>query len=191
MDTTNIPQPKKERFLQAIALTGNITQAAKLAGCSRHTHKTWLKEEADYQVRFKEAMDEAADLLEHEARRRGVEGVRRLKFQGGLVLVDPDTNEPYVELDYSDTLLIFLLKGARPEKYRERYELSGSIDATQQPKILEDEDWYGTADRLAAATAGPSDGDADKPGPVQGGPLGPKGREDGNGADGNGQRPRK
>jgi hypothetical protein len=27
--------------------------------------------------------------------------------------------------EYSDTLLIFLLKGLRPEKYRERFEHSG------------------------------------------------------------------
>ena len=36
-------------------------------------------------------------------------------------------DELFVNLqEYSDTLLIFLLKGLRPEKYRERFEHSGT-----------------------------------------------------------------
>jgi len=34
---------------------------------------------------------------------------------------------PYFEHSYSDTLLAMLLKGARPEKYRERMELRGAL----------------------------------------------------------------
>ena len=41
-------------------------------------------------------------------------------------MIDPRTKQPYLELDYSDTLLIFLLKGLRPQKYRERYEHTGA-----------------------------------------------------------------
>lgn len=40
----------------------------------------------------------------------------------GLVVKDKDGKPelvPYVEHEYSDTLMIFLLKGARPEVYRE------------------------------------------------------------------------
>lgn len=39
---------------------------------------------------------------------------------------------PYIEHEYSDTLLIFLLKGARPEVYRERADVrhSGKIDVS-------------------------------------------------------------
>jgi hypothetical protein len=52
-------------------------------------------------------------------------------------VIDPETNKPvtvpYVEHEYSDTLLIFLLKGARPEKYRERADVrhSGKIDVSK------------------------------------------------------------
>jgi hypothetical protein len=50
----------------------------------------------------------------------------RYKFlKNGKPIVHPVTHEPYYELEYSDTLLIFLLKGIRPEKYRERFEHSG------------------------------------------------------------------
>jgi hypothetical protein len=45
--------------------------------------------------------------------------------------------------EYSDTLLIFLLKGARPQKYRElrQTEHSGRVELTARPfKDLSDED---------------------------------------------------
>lgn len=91
------------------------------------------------------ALDESADLLEQEARRRAEQGVQRLKFHngatikvqaqgpGGEPLVNIDGAPimvPYVEHEYSDTLMIFLLKGIRPEKYRERTDVrhSGKVD---------------------------------------------------------------
>jgi hypothetical protein len=48
--------------------------------------------------------------LEDEAVRRAYEGVERPVFQGG--------KQVGVVREYSDTLLIFLLKALRPEKYR-------------------------------------------------------------------------
>ncbi|MBX6773030.1 MAG: hypothetical protein IRY83_14975 [Chloroflexi bacterium] len=57
------------------------------------------------------------DALEAEAWRRAVDGVERPVYQNG--------QRVGAVREYSDTLLIFLLKGGRPQKYRERYELSG------------------------------------------------------------------
>lgn len=66
-----------------------------------------------------EALEEACDLLEAEARRRGVEGIDKPVYHEGVKV---DTIK-----QYSDTLLIFLLKGARPHKYRDnhRHEVVG------------------------------------------------------------------
>ncbi len=60
-----------------------------------------------------------ADLLEDEAVRRAKDGVEEPVYQGGKLV-------GHVQ-KYSDTLLIFLLKGAKPEKFRERsqHEFSG------------------------------------------------------------------
>lgn len=117
-----LPQRKKaarqEAFLQAFRDTGNISVAAKLAGVDRKEHYRWLEAGGEYPKLFEDATDTAADGLEAEARRRAVEGIEEPVgwFKG----------EPggYVKR-YSDTLLIFLLKGAKPEKYRERYEHTG------------------------------------------------------------------
>ena len=53
------------------------------------------------------------DALEDEALRRAFHGSERPVFQGKELV-------GYVR-DYSDTLLIFMLKARRPEKYRERF----------------------------------------------------------------------
>lgn len=59
-------------------------------------------------------------LLEAEAIRRAQDGVVRMKFNSktGLPFIDPRTGEPYMEHEYSDTLMAILLKRHFPE-YRE------------------------------------------------------------------------
>ncbi len=113
--------------------------AAQKAQCGRTMHYEWLKKDPDYPALYADAMEQAADRLEQEALRRAVVGLRRLKFgKDGVPLVDPETGQPYVEYEYSDTLLIFLLKGARPEKFRERYEHqhSGQLNVASLHTLL-------------------------------------------------------
>jgi hypothetical protein len=141
--------PKKGRaarwvgpFLAALAQTGNVSAAATQGGVPRRTaynHRGAVKSFAEA---WDEALEVACDALELEARRRAQEGVRRLKFHqgdpvmvpalgpGGLPLRDANGEPvlvPYVEHEYSDTLMIFLLKAHRPKKFREnvRHEHTG------------------------------------------------------------------
>ena len=93
--------PKRAAFLAAYAKMGNVSGAAKAAKISRLDHYAWLKaEDHEYAELFAAAQEEAIDTLEQEAVRRAMIG--------------------------SDVLLIFLLKGARPDKYRERREITGA-----------------------------------------------------------------
>jgi hypothetical protein len=115
-------QPKRRAFLAAYAVTGAIGKAADAAGINRCTHSEWMKD-PEYAGLFEEAREAAAEMLESEARRRAIDGVVRLKFCEGEAIVDPHTKEPYREIVYSDTLLIFLMKGAMPQKYCERQEI--------------------------------------------------------------------
>lgn len=127
--------PKQLAFLAAYALTGNISRAAQSAQIDRTNHYDWLGDPA-YAQRFEEAKREAAELLEAEARRRAVEGIEEpVIYQGELcpeVATDPETGErrltgkPLTVRKYSDTLLIFLLKGAMPDKYRENAKVEHS-----------------------------------------------------------------
>ena len=66
----------------------------------------------DVVPKVKKTIDIGADALEDEAVRRAVDGVDEQVFYQGKACG--------VVRKYSDTLLIFLLKGRRPERYRDR-----------------------------------------------------------------------
>jgi hypothetical protein len=110
------------RFLISLAESANIYAACKAAKVSRST--VYLRRDNDvmFAAAMAAAIDDACDDLELEARRRAKEGVVRPVFQGGARVGEVQ--------DYSDTLLIFLLKAHRPEKFRDnvKVEHAGKID---------------------------------------------------------------
>ena len=112
-----ITHPQKRGFLQAYSETMRVDLSSKAAGISRHLHKYWMKHDEAYAAAFLEAKDLASETLEAEAIRRATEGVQRVIYHQGQPIG--------TEHVYSDTLLIFLLKGAKPDVYKERYEHTG------------------------------------------------------------------
>ena len=117
----DVESRKRREYLIALSQTGNKTQAARLVGVHPSTPycPAW-KEDTAFQEALKAAERCAADILESEAFRRAVHGTERATgwyrgVAGGTVT------------EYSDILAIFLLKGLRPEKYRERMELKGAL----------------------------------------------------------------
>lgn len=118
------PSIKQAQFLAAYSETGNIRQSCIIAKIHRATHKAWMQK-PEYVEKFQAAHDEATDRLEQEARRRAVEGVDEPVYGSG----GQDGNGRAIGTvhvgnirKYSDALLMFLLKGSRPDKFRERYE---------------------------------------------------------------------
>lgn len=118
----------KDLFIDAYRQTGNVTAACEHVAnttattVGRRTHYDWLTSDADYVERFADAKAEAADRLVGEARRRATRGVEEpVYYQGAEV--------GHIRR-YSDTLLIFLIKGALPETYRERHQVThdGAVD---------------------------------------------------------------
>src|SRR5215831_8149136 len=104
----------KVAFLEQFKVAGTITAACRAAGINRDTHYEWLARDPQYAKDFEEAGLVRVELLETEARRRALVGTDKPVYQGGKLV-------GHIR-EYSDTLLIFLLKAERPEKYRERYE---------------------------------------------------------------------
>ena len=123
----SLEHPKKFAFLKAFSESGNVLQACKSAEVGRTSHYNWLHSDPDYVVAFEVAKQDAIDVLEAEAQRRAVDGMREYQYHCGKPVVDQDGNHVYKQT-YSDLLLIFLLKGLRPEKYRERYDVSGDME---------------------------------------------------------------
>jgi hypothetical protein len=103
-----------------------------IAKVGRSSHYRWMEESPSYREAFEVARDDAADLLEAEARRRAVEGVEK---PTGWHQGKPGG---YVR-EYSDLLLIFLLKGVRPEKYRDRVETGGWLASIDVTKLSDDQ----------------------------------------------------
>lgn len=79
----------------------------------------WRREDPAFAADWDEAREQATEALEREAWRRAKEGWEKPVFQNG--------QQVGVMREYSNTLLIFLLKAQRPELYREnaRVEISG------------------------------------------------------------------
>lgn len=137
---TNRQKPhRKKAFLARFRLHGNISRACREARVDRSTIYAWQEDDADFCIAYEIAEVEATETLEAEAYRRAVEGLRRLKFDKGVAVNDPATGEPYTELEYSDTLLIFLLKARAPEKYRENP--AGSQGGAPPVKAYPEGDW--------------------------------------------------
>ncbi len=97
---------KRQKFLDALAQTCNVTKACEISGLGRASIYEWRNENQDFAKDWKSALEMGADMLEDEAVRRAKDGVEKPVFQGGKLV-------GHVQ-EYSDTLLIFLLKGARP-----------------------------------------------------------------------------
>lgn len=97
---------QRESFIEALSRSANIRASAAAAGISRDTAYRWKREDPEFSAAWDTALEDAIDTLEEEAWRRATA-----------------IEEP------SDTLLIFLLKGNRKEKYRERHDVktSGSV----------------------------------------------------------------
>lgn len=115
MRTDRIRDAAKANFLEAMGRLGTITAASRETGVPRSDHYFWMQD-PEYVKAFREAEDIAIDAMEAEARRRAVQGTNRPVYQAGRQVGDVT--------EYSDQLLIVLLKAHRPEKYRERVELT-------------------------------------------------------------------
>lgn len=146
---------KKSAFLAAYAIRWRIGQAAVSAGVGRRTVYEWLEQDPDFKAAFDESRLSNVEAMEEEATRRAVQGVQRLKFHKGELVMIPDPSGamvpdmqakmvlkdgkwvlpmtpvmiPYVEHEFSDTLLMFRLNAEAPEKYRQnvKTEHSGKI----------------------------------------------------------------
>jgi hypothetical protein len=100
----------EKAFLAALEQTGSVTQAAetaKIGRCAVYDHK---RRDPVFAALWEQALDAGADALEDEARKRAFAG--------------------------SDVLLMFMLKGIRPQKWRES---RSTIPPAELNKMIETE----------------------------------------------------
>ena len=97
---SQVRTPEKREALRAYVTIGTVTGAMQAVGMARRTWYDWQEHDPDFASAVHDAEQAAADRLEAIAIRRATQ-----------------------QQAPSDLLLIFLLKGLRPEKYRERHQL--------------------------------------------------------------------
>lgn len=108
----------KPIFIENLSRIGNVTCAMNAAKVDRPTVYHHRKTDSKFAAKWRAALKQAADVMEEEARRRAIDGVEKPISIGG---------KREVIREFSDTLLIFLLKGNKPEKFRDnvRQEITG------------------------------------------------------------------
>jgi hypothetical protein len=144
-------EQRKQTFLDELARRGIVTDAAIAAGVDRKTPYLWHAKDEQFAAAWVDALEQATDAMEAEAFRRAVEGIDKPVFQGGRKVGSIR--------EYSDTLLVHMLKANRPSKYRERFELTGANGGPIQHADVTDaplEDLLAEAESLLrrAATVG-------------------------------------
>ena len=103
----------RERLIKEFRRVGRVDLACAAAGVDRTSHYVWLKNDPEYRKSFEEAREEACGLLEDEAVRRAYRGtLKPISIGGKIVMVT----------EFSDQLLIFLLKCRNPRVFGERRE---------------------------------------------------------------------
>lgn len=125
----NLWTPEKiPLFLEAlIEHGGNISEACLRSGMARSTVYKLESEDVQFKAAFREAQRHGLEVLEDEARRRAFSGTYKPIFHQG--------KQCGAIKEYSDTLMIFLLKGGMPEKYRENLKVDNtSSDGSMTPK---------------------------------------------------------
>jgi len=131
---TKIRTRKKDdwrpRFLKAFAEHGLVIEAAAAAGVGRSTVYDERQKNESFALAWADIEEWTTEEMEHEARRRAVLGVDKPVFFKG--------EQCGKVREYSDTLLIFMLKARKPETYRETVGIhhSGKI-RTDVPVIPE------------------------------------------------------
>lgn len=103
--TVRTPE-KGDKLLDKLRLGYSVRAACRAENIGYRTYYDWRRDDPTFAVAADSAIDEGTDYLEDKARDRAVKD--------------------------SDTLMIFLLKARRPDKYRERTDVhhSGDIGAT-------------------------------------------------------------
>lgn len=105
-------------FLDHLRTSCNYAASARAAGVGYSTVMARKQRDADFQAACDEALEEAYDSLEAEARRRAFEGSDEPVWHQG--------EQVGTVRKYSDSLAQFLLKGYRRRKFGDKQEITGA-----------------------------------------------------------------
>lgn len=106
---------KAAQFLELLAKGHTAAYSAERCRVSRSSAYKHREADEEFARAWKDAEQAGTEVLEEEAMRRAKDGVLEPVYQAG--------QKVGTIRKYSDTLLIFLLKGRKPETYRDNATL--------------------------------------------------------------------
>lgn len=109
---------RRKLFLDQLALGKSPAYACKAADIGYSTAHQWRKDDPEFAAQWLDAVEHGVDLLEDECRRRAYDGYDKPVFQGG--------EQVGVVREFSDTLMVLMMKGRRKAVFSERTELTGA-----------------------------------------------------------------
>jgi hypothetical protein len=135
--TTNSTPKKRGRpplgwkavFLEALRNTPVVRVACHKASVDRATAYNHKAKDAAFSDAWEEAIQDALDLCELEVHRRAAQGIEKPIYYQGVRI---DTLK-----EYSDNLLMFFLKGYRPERFRDNFDFGKLIEAMRGQSVGE------------------------------------------------------
>lgn len=116
---TNRTPKKRTAFLKALSETASVLRACRLSRVTRSVVYEWRAQEKDFEKAWDAALELGSDALEDEAIRRAHDGVLKPVYQKGY--------RCGTIREYSDTLLIFMLKARRPKRFRDNIKIDANV----------------------------------------------------------------
>ena len=110
---------RRGKFLAWLAESCSVVEACQRSGVPRQTAYDLRREDQAFAAAWDDGLRLGVEALHDEAVRRAKKGVRRPVYQGKELV-------GYVS-EYSDRLLMFLLKAHDPEKYADRHQTTATI----------------------------------------------------------------
>ncbi len=127
----------KREYILAYASLGNRSRAAQQVRVSTVTTWHWMNEDSDFKAAMERADEVVANLHEDELLRRASEGVLQPVFNNGI--------QVGMIRRFDTAALIVALKVMKPERYRERFDVTNRIEVDIAARLRE-----GRARALAA-----------------------------------------
>ena len=117
--TFRTEQHARDEFLDALRSGLSVTAASFKANLARRTAYDWRAANPEFAAAWDDAIESGTDSLEDEALRRARDGFDKPVYQAGQLVG--------TVREYSDALMTLLLKGRRPDKFRERLSQDHSV----------------------------------------------------------------
>lgn len=113
--STTLSEDQQQTFLDTLADGWSVTRAAADARAPNSTFYSLRDKNPVFAKKWVDAVEAGSDVLEDEARRRAARGWDEPVFYQGEQIA--------TVRKYDSTLLMFMLNGRRPEKYRQNVKI--------------------------------------------------------------------